>query len=227
MAVHALPRSGRVDPAFGAEVRAVAAHDTRLDRCIQCGTCSGSCPSAADMDHSPRAIFALVRAGLRDEALASNTPWMCVSCYTCTVRCPQDVHIPDVMYALKAIASRQRKPPNPVATSFSQTFVGNIRRYGRSYEIGLVTRHYLHYYLRRLPAMAPMGVAMVTSGRMGLMPHRIHDVAGLRAILARAEELDGAAVAAVAKQRDAAAVANHAPPPAGTPKAAVHAAAGG
>jgi hypothetical protein len=35
-----------------------------------------------------------------------------------------------------------------------------------------------------------MGIAMVTKGRMGFTPHRIHGVEGLRAILARAEELE-------------------------------------
>ena len=37
--------------------------------CIQCGTCGGSCPSAEDMDHTPRMLFAMVRAGMRDQAL--------------------------------------------------------------------------------------------------------------------------------------------------------------
>ena len=63
------------------------------------------------MDHTPRQLFALVRAGLRDEVLRSNTPWMCVSCYFCSVRCPQEIHIPDVMYAIKAIASREGVAP--------------------------------------------------------------------------------------------------------------------
>ncbi|MBK6710249.1 MAG: 4Fe-4S dicluster domain-containing protein [Chloroflexi bacterium] len=49
--------------------------------CIQCGTCGGSCPSGQDMDHTPRQLFAMIRADMRDEVLRSNTPWYCVSCY--------------------------------------------------------------------------------------------------------------------------------------------------
>ena len=41
---------------------------------------------------------------MREEALKSNTPWMCVSCYHCVVRCPQEIHITDVMYAIKCMA---------------------------------------------------------------------------------------------------------------------------
>ena len=77
---------------------------SRLEMCIQCGTCGGSCPSAADMDHTPRMLFAMIRAGMRQSALMSNTPWICVSCYHCVVRCPQNVHIADVMYTLKGMA---------------------------------------------------------------------------------------------------------------------------
>ena len=184
------PLRAAVRPDFLAEVMALTGTATRLEHCIQCGTCGGSCPSAADMDHTPRAIFALIRAGMRDEVLRSNTPWMCVSCYFCAVRCPQEIHIPDVMYALKALATRETREPSSTAPDFSRTFVANIHRYGRSYEMGLVARHYLRHYPLRLPGMAPMGLGMVTKGRMGFRPHRIRGVAQLQAILERASELE-------------------------------------
>jgi heterodisulfide reductase subunit C len=31
------------------------------------------------MDHTPRMLFAMLRAGMRDEVLRSNTMWLCVS----------------------------------------------------------------------------------------------------------------------------------------------------
>ncbi len=172
------------------EVHGAAAIDTGLERCIQCGTCAGSCPSAAWMDHTPRALFALVLAGLRDEALTSNTAWMCLSCYLCAVRCPQQIHIPDAMYALKSIAERERLAPERTGADFSRTFVDNIEHYGRSFEMGLVARHYLRHHPLRLPGLAPMGMAMLAKGRMGFVPQRIRGMTGLRAILARAKELE-------------------------------------
>jgi heterodisulfide reductase subunit C len=125
--------------------------DSRLEACIQCGTCGGSCPSERDMDHTPRQIFALIRAGARDRVCSSNTPWMCVSCYLCAVRCPQKIHIPDVMYALKAKATQEGRVPGHVAPDFSRTFVEYIHKYGRSFEVGLVAKHYLRHYMTRLP----------------------------------------------------------------------------
>jgi heterodisulfide reductase subunit C len=73
-------RSDAIDFGFLEEVVRATASASRLQMCIQCGTCGGSCPSAADMDHTPRMLFAMVRAGMRDAVLRSDTPWMCVSC---------------------------------------------------------------------------------------------------------------------------------------------------
>jgi len=174
------------------EVCDAAGRTSRLEMCIQCGTCGGSCPSAADMNHTPRMLFAMIRAGMRDQVLDSNTPWMCVSCYFCAVRCPQDVHIPDVMYALKAMATRAGRYPDSTAPDFSRTFVENIHTYGRSFEVGLIARHYLRHYVTRLPGVAPMGLGMLSKGRLGFRPKHIRDLDGLRAILDRAGELEGA-----------------------------------
>lgn len=81
------------------EVSMKTAGVSHLEMCIQCGTCGGSCPVADDMDHTPRMLFAMLRAGMREEVLRSNTPWTCVSCYYCVVRCPQEIHIADVIHA--------------------------------------------------------------------------------------------------------------------------------
>jgi heterodisulfide reductase subunit C len=175
---------------FLEEVSARTAGVSRLEMCIQCGTCGGSCPPAEDMDHTPRMLFAMIRAGLRDEALASNTPWICVSCYHCVVRCPQDVHIADVMYTLKGMAIQAKLYKDSTAPDFSQTFVDMVETYGRSYEFGLATRHYLKHFPMRMPSMAPMGLGMLTKKRMGITPKRIDGMDQLTAILDRAKTLE-------------------------------------
>ena len=171
------------------EVSTATAGVSRLEMCIQCGTCGGSCPSAADMDHTPRMLFAMIRAGMREEALSSNTPWICVSCYHCVVRCPQGVHIADVMYTLKSMAIRAKLYRDSTAPDFSQTFVDMVENYGRSYEFGLATRHYLKHFPLRLPGMAPMGLGMLSRKRMDINPHRIEGIEQLKAILESAKQL--------------------------------------
>lgn len=164
--------------------------DSRLGMCIQCGTCGGSCPSAEDMDHTPRQIFAMIRADMREQVLRSNTPWYCVSCYFCTVRCPQEVHITDVMYTLKSMAIREKLYDDSTAPDFSQTFIGYIESYGRSFEFGLATRHNLRHRPLQLPSMIPFGLGMLTRGRIDLTPQRIERIDQLQAILQRAVELE-------------------------------------
>ena len=75
--------------------------------CIQCGTCSASCPNANRMDHTPRELIAMARSGMREEVLSSNSMWFCLSCYLCTVRCPREVKPADLMQALEYLAVRQ------------------------------------------------------------------------------------------------------------------------
>jgi heterodisulfide reductase subunit C len=173
------------------EVSARTAGVSRLEMCIQCGTCGGSCPSSADMDHTPRMLFAMIRAGMREAALMSNTPWICVSCYHCVVRCPQNVHIADVMYTLKGMAIEARLFQDSTAPDFSKTFVDMVEEYGRGYEFGLATRHYLKHFPLRLPSMAPMGLGLLSKQRMTIAPKRIKGIKQLKAILKRAKEIEG------------------------------------
>ncbi|MEW5828028.1 MAG: 4Fe-4S dicluster domain-containing protein [Chloroflexota bacterium] len=172
------------------EVSARTAGVSRLEMCIQCGTCGGSCPSSADMDHTPRQLFAMLRAGMREAALKSNTPWICVSCYHCVVRCPQNVHIADVMYTLKGMAIEARLFQDSTAPDFSKTFVDMVEEYGRGFEFGLATRHYLKHFPLRLPSMAPMGLGLLSKQRMAITPKRIKNIKQLKAILQRAKELE-------------------------------------
>jgi heterodisulfide reductase subunit C len=141
------------------------------------------------MDHTPRMLFAMIRAGMRDDALRSNTPWICVSCYHCVVRCPQNVHIADVMYTLKSMAIQARLYRDSTAPDFSQTFVDMVENYGRSFEFGLATRHYLKHFPLRMPSAASMGIDMLSKKRMTIKPKRIAGMDQLDAILSRAKQL--------------------------------------
>jgi L-lactate utilization protein LutB len=177
---------------FLAEVTSKTAGISRLEMCIQCGSCGGSCPSASAMDHTPRAIFALIRAGKRDEVLHSNTPWMCLSCYHCVVRCPQEIEITDVMYAIKTIAEKEHAFPSSVGPDFGGVFIGQAKRFGRSWDLGLTARHYLRHFPLRLPGMTPMAFGLFRHGRIGILPTRIRQRKQLHAILKRADELERA-----------------------------------
>jgi len=67
----------------------------RIRLCIQCGACSGACPFGFAMDFPPHGMIAMLRAGMLDDMLKSDTAWMCVSCYACTQVCPVLIPVTD------------------------------------------------------------------------------------------------------------------------------------
>jgi heterodisulfide reductase subunit C len=180
-------------PTFFDQVVDATPGKSHLEMCIQCGTCGGSCPSGPDMEHSPRALFAMIKGEMREQVLRSNTPWYCVSCYYCMTRCPQEVHITDLMYTLKRMAIREgfsKESSASDAPGFSQSFIGFVENYGRSFELGLATRYHLTHHPLEVYKMAPMGLGMLRRGRMDLAPKPIKGVDGLKAILAKAKQLE-------------------------------------
>ena len=184
-------------PTFLEEVVAATPGHSNLEMCIQCGTCGGSCPSGADMDHTPRALFAMIWAvttdpSMKERILRSNTPWYCVSCYFCMERCPQEVHITDIMYTLKRISVKENIYDSSKAPDFSKTFINWVENYGRAFELGLMGQHMALHNPLGVFKIAGMGIGMVTKGRMAFMPTSIKDVKGLKAILAKAKELEAA-----------------------------------
>ncbi|MCD4684331.1 MAG: 4Fe-4S dicluster domain-containing protein [Anaerolineae bacterium] len=160
-----------------------------LAQCLQCGSCGGSCPSGADMDHTPRGVFALISAGMEDEVLGSNTPWYCVSCYACTTRCPQQIPITDIMYTLKEMAIRAGRYDHPNAAKFSETFIGFVEQRGRSFEAGLATRYHLFHHPQQVVKLGLMGVGMLRRNRLPLRPKSIREIDQLQAILNKAKAI--------------------------------------
>lgn len=79
----------------------------RVVACYQCGTCSGSCPTAPEMDYNPRRLLHMLRLGLGDRVLRSRAIWLCTSCYSCTARCPREIKITDAMITLRGLAVEQ------------------------------------------------------------------------------------------------------------------------
>ncbi len=163
----------------------------QIKLCIQCGTCSGSCPVTFAMEESPRQLIAMVRAGMRDRVLDSTTIWTCASCYSCYVRCPQEIKITDIMYMLKRMAIRENRTRSHAVQAFSRTFVHVVNKYGRNSE----TEQLMRFVLATKPISgiksAPLGMRLKMRGRLPMFGKRVKDIEGLRRIVAKAQELGG------------------------------------
>jgi heterodisulfide reductase subunit C len=176
--------------AFWAQLRSIPRGE-RIQNCIQCGTCTGTCPVSYLMDITPRQIVALFRAGYLEEILNSRAIWICASCYACRVRCPQGILVTDMMYALKRIGiSRGIYPPGFPAYSLSRSFISNIYKYGRNFEMGLAIKYLLSSAPKKLLSSASFGLAMVRKGRISMKPTTIKKIHEVRAIIDRARQLE-------------------------------------
>ena len=167
-----------------------------LYSCIQCGTCSGTCPLGTYMDYSPRKVIAMTRAGFRDEVLHSFTIWQCASCYACTVECPRKIRITDFMSALKQRALQEGVYPRRFPTAvLARTFFESVRRRGRNSEGRLIVRLYMRTNPLQLLHQARLGFRLWRAGRLGLRAESIEGRAELEAMLRAVETSNGATAA--------------------------------
>jgi heterodisulfide reductase subunit C len=165
------------EPGWAREIASLPGCEKLLS-CIQCGTCSGTCPVSIYMDYTPRRIINLVREGFRTDALSSQTIWLCASCYSCAVRCPQQIQLTDVMYTLKREAIKNRLYPKRFAIPIlAREFQRMVSRRGRSSEIWLVLRMALKSNRGVLfTTMLGTGWRLLRTGRMTLRRDRIDRV---------------------------------------------------
>lgn len=168
----------------------------RLRSCIQCGTCSATCPLSMFMDYTPRRLINMAREGFHKEILSSVTPWLCASCYSCTVECPQQIQVTDVMYAIKRRALQEGVYPKDMPVSIlAREFFGMVRTHGRTNEAWLVMRMYLKQGLGALVAgmfrMASLGIGLIRTGRFSLRQEKITKRKELKALLDNLDRSNG------------------------------------
>jgi heterodisulfide reductase subunit C len=176
---------------FAKEIMGVSGCE-QLQSCIQCGTCSGTCPLSIYMDFSPRQVVALVRADFKNEVLRSNTVWLCASCYACTVECPRQIRITDIMYALKQRAIQDgiypRRFPIPV---LAKEFYEMVRSKGRITEMLLVMKLFLKTDWLAAMGSWRQGLGVMRTGRFGIRAEHIERRAELAGMLDAAGDGEG------------------------------------
>jgi len=78
------------------------------------------------------------------------------------------------------------------APDWSQTFIGMVEQFGRSYELGLATRYHLTHRPLGKIGLGTFALDMLRRDRLALAPNSILEIDQLRAILNKARELEGA-----------------------------------
>ena len=182
-AVRTVKYEEELDAGFASEVAALPG-GARLWDCIQCGTCSATCPVSLYMDRTPRQIIGLIRAGFRDEVLRSRSIWICTSCYACTVECPAQVPITDFMFALKRLALQDERYHRSLIPWVERTFVKMVHANGRLTESRMGMKIALRTGPRHWMSLAAMAWRLFRRGRLRpFHTERMRDPESLRAVL--------------------------------------------
>ena len=77
-------------------------------KCMQCGKCSGSCPSYNEMEYHPHQFATMVRNGQIEKLMASDAIYKCISCFACVERCPRNVEPAKLIEAVRLSVIRQQ-----------------------------------------------------------------------------------------------------------------------
>jgi quinone-modifying oxidoreductase subunit QmoC len=167
--------------------------------CMQCGVCAGSCPLGNAWQHTPQKLFMMIRAGKRDEVLASDSMWMCTSCYNCIVRCPRKLPITHIMHGLAHYAHRLGMAPKGQPTrEIASLFWKNLAKTGRVNELKFSLAMYFKdgfmQGIRNALAMKGIGIGLIKAKRLNPMEifggHKCKDKDGFRKMIAKAREIE-------------------------------------
>lgn len=186
-----MSESSHRDATLGGELE--SATGLNVAACYQCGKCSAGCPMAEEMPLKPHQMLRLAQLDQRERLFADASPWLCLTCETCTARCPNQVDPARLIDGLRELALRSSPERAPDRLrAFHQAFLDQIWRHGRVFELGLV----LDYKRRTLTpfddALAAPG--MLKRGKLSLAPTNIEGREEVRrifeacAIAARDEE---------------------------------------
>jgi heterodisulfide reductase subunit C len=163
----------------------------KVQTCMQCGTCSGSCPNAFAMDLTPRQMWRLVQLGEQEEIFNSRTFYLCSACYYCTLRCPRGLPLTETMSALKRVAAVQGIKKHRQSANFYRTFMDTVRRYGRVREMEFINRYFMSMKNPFFPlGYMPLGMKLMRKRKIPLDVPKLFGKGRFDALFRKVEELE-------------------------------------
>lgn len=160
-----------------------------ISACYQCGKCTAGCPMAESMDYTTRQVVRLLQMGLVDEALRSNSIWFCLSCQTCSTRCPKDVDPAKMMEVLRWESQKQGVAAMPNVLIFHKAFLEAVKNNGRLYEMEMTMKNNLRS--RDLFNNVSLGPKMMSKGKLAMLPPRIGDNGEVKKLFEKVRERRG------------------------------------
>ena len=150
-------------------------------KCYQCGKCTAGCPMAEEMPLKVHQIMRLIQLDQPERIYRDESIWLCLTCETCSTRCPMNVEPARLIDGLREIAEQVAPEGAPRRIrAFHTSFREQIRFNGRLHEFSLV----MAYKLRSGALLDDVTAApgMLTRGKLAFVPRRIDGLDDVRRI---------------------------------------------
>jgi heterodisulfide reductase subunit C2 len=158
-----------------------------LSLCYQCKRCTSGCPVSGMAKCPPSEMMRRLHLDMGDELLDSDILWMCVSCETCSTRCPMGIDVAAVMDALRRIArERGAAKGEGNVPLFNRAFLKTVEIFGRSYDIAMIAAYKLGS--RKLMADTEKFPTMLAKRKIALLPPTGADRKTVRRIFQKTKE---------------------------------------
>ena len=160
-----------------------------LSVCYQCKRCTSGCPVSSMATCPPSEMMRRLHLGMGDELLDSDIVWMCVSCETCSARCPMGIDVAAVMDALRKLAvQRGAAKPQGNVPLFNGALLKTVQVFGRTYDLAMIAGYKLGS--GKLLADTEKFPTMLRKRKIALLPPRGADRRIVRRIFKKTK-LDG------------------------------------
>ncbi len=160
---------------------------TDLSTCYQCKRCTSGCPVSKLAGSPPSEIMRRLHLKAGDELLDSEIVWMCVSCETCSARCPMGIDVAAVMDALRQLAREKKAAPQEGNVPlFNRAFLETVKFFGRTYDIAMIAAYKLG--TRKFMDDTEKFPSMLKKRKIALLPSLKGDRKTTRRIFQKANE---------------------------------------
>jgi heterodisulfide reductase subunit C2 len=150
--------------------RVVARSGADLSACYQCKRCTAGCPVSKMTTGGPSEVIRRLHLSAGRELLDHDLIWTCVSCQTCSARCPMGIDVAAVMDSLRQLAleahAAKQKGNVPL---FNKAFLETVRIFGRTYDMAMITAYKLGS--RKLMDDTEKFPTMLKKGKISLLPN--------------------------------------------------------
>jgi heterodisulfide reductase subunit C len=145
---------------------------------------------AEEMTLKPHQVLRLVQLDRRQRVFENESIWLCLTCETCTARCPNGFDPARAIDGLRemVLSLSPEAVPRRIR-AFHESFLDQIRSHGRLFEMGLI----LSYKMKTGALFDDVGSApaMLARGKLKFFPQTIHGIDEVRRIFDACQNHEG------------------------------------